>query len=681
VSKNPFRASGVFTAILIITFSVSPAFARSKNRSRSYLGTNQVEQLDAALKSNDVDSAQAIAVAIYQQATNAPALQSTDPTLIIDPVVVAQTMEFNRTRSACDIAACFYRHADLDDARRWATTATTGGTLGEQYVRRATVLLGNIATAMDNDAVAVTNFLSVITLPGLYHEQPAAYAGLLEALMLQKQDDQVTQWVQNGQTQFAGSGDLELDFLKQASAALKRRNQPLWQGLDQQIAGLSSSGPGNKLNALRQLASNARKFGRWAEAETNYAAICAMPLNSAEETVNSYLFLAESQTKQGEDITTTLSGLAVQCAGFANPEDCEYGTYRVAKFYDEQGSNDLAAAGYGALVSSLSTSTWAAASLHQLGALKERQGDMHGALQLYLQYPQSFPQNDRLVMQSYASALNVADSLGDTNTASLVLGAITNRAGLIQDYNVYLNLAFHYKKSGHPDIASELLTNGLSLAQQTLQITTDPHSRYTIHFRVLRRIADFDQWQQTLNYFQTYAADFSATDNAPDDFKYQCYWYKAYALFETTNRQAALDTFQWLVDQETGRPQLQARTAETLAVLYSSVGANASSAQFFEAVTREFPTHQWAHAARIALAVGKFNAGDVAGARKLADEITNTLSENSKMVWIQDTYWSAIYLRGRCLQAQGNVSGGDSLKQLALSKVPELSIPNRLRQP
>jgi hypothetical protein len=56
-------------------------------------------------------------------------------------------MEFNRTRSACDIAACFYRHADLDDAKQWATTATTGGTLGEQYVRSATVLLGNIASA------------------------------------------------------------------------------------------------------------------------------------------------------------------------------------------------------------------------------------------------------------------------------------------------------------------------------------------------------------------------------------------------------------------------------------------------------------------------------------------------------------------------------------------------------
>jgi hypothetical protein len=35
----------------------------------------------------------------------------------------------------------------LDDAKQWATTATTGGTLGEQYVRSATVLLGNIASA------------------------------------------------------------------------------------------------------------------------------------------------------------------------------------------------------------------------------------------------------------------------------------------------------------------------------------------------------------------------------------------------------------------------------------------------------------------------------------------------------------------------------------------------------
>ena len=76
---------------------------------------------------------------------------------------------------------------------------------------------------MDSDAEAVTNFLSVITLPGFYREQPAAYAGLFEALMLQKQDDQVTQWVQNGQAQFAGAGDLQLAFLRDAAKALKRR--------------------------------------------------------------------------------------------------------------------------------------------------------------------------------------------------------------------------------------------------------------------------------------------------------------------------------------------------------------------------------------------------------------------------------------------------------------------------
>ena len=78
------------------------------------------------------------------------------------------------------------------------------------------------------------------------------------------------------------------------------------------------------------------------------------------------------------------------------------------------------------------------------------------------------------------------------------------------------------------------------------------------------------------------------------------------------------------------------------------------------------------------MAIRRFNAGDFAAAKRLADDITNTMPENSKMAWIHRVYWSAVYLRGRCLQAQGDVSGGNSLKQLALNKAPRLNIQQRL---
>jgi hypothetical protein len=349
LSRKVFRrwhTAATVGILLLVLLLASPAFARSRNRSTGHVVPSQIQQLDAALKSNDVDSAQAIATAYYQQATNAPSLQSSDPTVIIDPVVAARAAELTRSRTAYDIAACFYKHAELGAAKQWATATVTGGTLGEEYVRRATVLLGNIATAMDRDDEAITDFQSVISLPSLYHEQPAAYAGLLEVLMLQKQDDLVAQWVQNGQTQFAGADNFELDFLKKASEALKRRNHPLWRQLDQQIVGLSTASAGNKLLALRQLASNARKFGRWAEAETNYAAICAIPLGSAQDAVDSFLFLADSQAKQGKDFTPTLQSLQARANQFSSPADREYATYRMGKFYEEQGNLDSAGSNY-----------------------------------------------------------------------------------------------------------------------------------------------------------------------------------------------------------------------------------------------------------------------------------------------------------------------------------------------
>jgi tetratricopeptide (TPR) repeat protein len=492
----------------MVALVATTASARSKNRAAVYQNSGQIGQLDTALKSNDVESATAMAAAIYQQATNAPALQSTDPAVIIDPVLVAQTAEFNRAKTAYEIAACFYRHAQLDIANQWAMTTVTGATLSEEYARRATVLLGNIATAMDRNDQAVTNFLSVITLANLNHEQPAAYAGLLELLMLQKQDDQVAQWVQHGQAKFAGAGDFELDFLKQVSATLKRRNYPLWRELDQQIVDSSSGSPGTKLNSLRRLASNARKFGRWAEAETNYAAICALQLGSAQDDVDAYLFLAESQTKQSKDFASTLQILQSNATAFAQSADREYAAYRVAKFYEEQGNLDSAAANYQALVSGSSTSSWAAAALHQFGALKEKQGDLQAALQLYLQYPQRFPQDARFVFQSYGSALSVATSLNDTNRAAQIVGTITNNAAAIQDYNTQLNLAFYFKKRGNQQLALRFYENGLSLAQRALTLASNAGQRSLIHFRVLRRMNDFDQYQRIVDYFATNVGDF-----------------------------------------------------------------------------------------------------------------------------------------------------------------------------
>jgi len=48
------------------------------------------------------------------------------------------------------------------------------------------------------------------------------------------------------------------------------------------------------------------------------------------------------------------------------------------------------------------------------------------------------------------------------------------------------------------------------------------------------------------------------------------------------------------------------------------------------------------------------------------------------MPWIQRTYWSAVYLRGCCLQAQGQTQDGAALKQLPMSKFPALTIQKRL---
>ena len=680
-TPKAFAASLCRSLIIVLAgyLCSCPTFARSKNRTGTYQASAQIQQLDAVLKSNDVESAQVMAATIYQQATNAPALQSPDPTVIIDPVLAAQTAELNRSTTAYQIAATFYKYADLDDAKLWATTVTTGGSPSGEYVRRATVLLGNIASAMDNGDEAITDFQKVIVLPGQYREQVSAYAGLLETLMLQKQDDLVVQWVQQGQAQFAG-GDLELDFLKQASVALKRRNHPLWRELDQQIVAMSSSSAGSKLMALRALASNARKFGRWSEAETNYAAICAMELGSTEETVNSYLFLAECQAKQGKDFGATISTLAAKSAMFTKSEDRDYATYRIAKFQAQQDKLDAAAAGY-LQASSASSNTWAAAAFHQLGLVKEKQGDIKGALQLYLQYPQQFPQNKQLVLQSYGSALNAATMLGDTNATGRIVDAITNNAAAIEDYNTQLNLAFFFKKVSDQKLAQSFLEGGLRLAQQTLKATADVHQRSLIHFHAMRRLFDFAQYQRIVDYFTANAGDMANADTTPDNYQLQCQVFKAMALIYTGQRQQGMDELRELFDQVQANPDLGPDFAGVLGCFYNAAHDNAAATELFEWAARKYPDHEWASFGRLKLAIQEFNAGDYAAAQKLTEEITNVARENSRLQWLQRMYWETVYVRGCCLQAQGHADEGASLKQLAKSRYPGLQIQDRLHSP
>ncbi len=665
----------LFAVVSALCLSTFPAFAHAKHRVRL---DSSLVSLETALQSNDLVTAQAIASSIYQQAANA--LTPADPTIIIDPAVVTtQSVMLAQCKTAYAIADCFYRYADLPDAKQWGTVATAADTLTDPYARRAMVLLGNIAYAMDEDGVAETNFMSVIVLPNLYPEQASAYAGLLNVLMVQQHGDQAAQWVQNGQAQFTGAGDLQLAFLQDAEMILKRRNHPLWRELDQQIVDLFPAKVDSRLQALRELASNARKFQRWAEAETNYSALCAMTLPTARETVDTWFLLAECQAKQGEDVTATLTNLTAVCAGFADVEDCDYGTYRLAKFYEEQGSNDLASATCAALASGGSASSWAAAALHELGTLKEKQGDLLGALQLYLEYPQRFPQDEHFVIESYSSALNVADALGDSNSASLVYGTITNNAAAIQDYKVMLNLSYYFKTQRNQQLAQSFLEGGIARAQQALASTSDPARRSLIHYWVLGRMASFNQWHRMLNYLAANTAEFPGltTDPISDDNHLQCYASMAIALSGVGKPQEATALLAELLTRAEGNAQLEGKFGEDLALLSQSSNTDSAN-QLFAWVTQKYPSHPWANIGRLTFAIQAFNTKDYAGALKLTEDITNALPEKNWMEWVRRTYWSAVYLRGCCLQAQGQLQQGAALKQLAMAKFPNLNLQNRL---
>jgi tetratricopeptide (TPR) repeat protein len=636
-------------ATLTVLLVTSSAFARAKHRAT----TASLVPLESALQSNDINTAQTLASSIYQQIISS--FTATNQGIIIDAAVVTtQTVAFVQCRTAYEIADSFYRFADLTDAQQWATTATALDSLGDPYARRATVLLGNIAYAMDRDGVAATNFMTVIVLPNLYPEQASAYAGLLNVLLMEQQSDQVTQWVQTGQIQFAGADKLQLDFLQDAEMILKQRNHPLWHDLDQQIVDLFPTNMTFRLRALQELASNARKFQRWAEAETNYAAICAMPLSSERLTVDTWFLLAECQSQQGEDVTATLSNLTAACAGFADTEDCDYGTYRLGKFYEQEGSNDLAYATYEILSSGGSTSTWAAAALHELASLTEKQGDLQAALQLYLQYPQQFPQDQHFVIESYSSAMGVAVILGDTNSANSVYNAITNNAADIQDYNVMLNLALYFKTKGNRQLAQNFLTNGVQLAQQALGSTSDFAQRYLIHYRVLRRLTDFANPTAVLNYWQQNAADFAQVSEADPSSIARCTIYEALALFNSGQQQEGIDMAQNVLSTASGNSTAAQTVAFELYRLLEASQNDPSAISLAQWVDAKYPSGPWSAAVRLALAQNAFQTGDVAGAQVLTEQVINSLPEHSKMEWINSVAQRARGLRARCMQTTGS---------------------------
>jgi tetratricopeptide (TPR) repeat protein len=457
-----------------------------------------------------------------------------------------------------------------------------------------------------------------------------------------------------------------------AMPALKRRNHPLWRELNEQIVELEPKK--GKLQALRELASNARKFGRWAEAEQHYAAICALPLNSAEETVNAHLFLAEVQAKQNKDITPTLQSLQQKTADFADATDKEYATYRLAKFYETQGQLDNASTLYASLCNGSSTSTWAAAALHQLAALKEKQGELQTALQLYLRYPQRFPQNERLAMQSYASALNVADALGDIDTAEQVASAISAKAASVQDYNVHLNLAWCCRKHGQSQVAKDSLDKGLDLARSALARTQALGARITIHLHVLRRLADFAEYQQIFAHFAAYSRDMSFELQAAPVEYFQCLYYKAIAFQHTRQISEALDLCRQVLPLVPADAEVRPKFLALLANLRSQWATLAEFQETLESIEQAYPSHPATNLVRLQAVGYLLGTGKYDEALGYLDKILSTSHGSAKLQWVRNTHWRAVYLRGRCLTELGQLAEGRELMAEAARRLPEVEL-------
>jgi tetratricopeptide (TPR) repeat protein len=283
-----------------------------------------------------------------------------------------------------------------------------------------------------------------------------------------------------------------------------------------------------------------------------------------------------------------------------------------------------------------------------------------------------------LAIQSYGNALNVATVLGDTNTAGQIAGTITNGAAAIQDYNTQLNLAFYFKCRGGDQLARGLLERGLALAQQSVNLTSDVHQRCVIHFRAIQRLFAFGQYQRLIDYFSANTGDLMDGDFAPDGHQLQSRCYEAMALASTGHRQQALDQLYELLDQTQANPEMGANVAGIIGQCYSAPATAGVATEFFELAARKYPNQPWANFSRVELAIQRFNAGDYTAAQKLAEEVVNVARENLKVQWVRTTYWAAVYLRGCCMQAQGNADAAAQLKQLALAKCPNLQIQDRL---
>jgi TolA-binding protein len=641
-----FRRSGILAAIFIVAV-VTPVLAARKPPSPIH---QELVRLDGLLQSNDVQAAQTLARAIYKEKTVVARPQAPYAGIIIDRDLKRDSSEQLRSKAACQIAQVFYRHGQLELAKEWAQKTLSSGARN-QFTRSASVLLGDIAMAMDKDDEAVAHYTSVINEQEINREQAAAFAGLFELLLLQKHDDLVEQWVRHGQRKFEGAGGLEIDFLRETARVLKRRNHPLWREINEQIVALDPKK--GKLQALRELASNARKFGRWAEAEQYYSEICNLELRSAEETVNNHLFLAECQAKQGKDYTASIQNLESRIQYFATAEQKEYGRYRLAKFHESQGRLDDAASGYGLLTSGSSTSTWAAASLHQLAALKEKQGDLRTALQLYLQYPQRFPQNERLALQAYASALNVADTLGDANVTGGILNAINSKIAAVQDYNTHLNLAFYYKKNQKEQLAQQLLESGSALAFRQLASSVDPDARLLIHYRVLRRLSDFGESDRVLAYYLQNEADFEANSILVKGERVECNVFRAVALVNKGRTPEAIDVCRTVFSAAQHDNNLGQMLGYHLYRLLEISQDEVSVLALGQWIEENYPNGSWSNAVRLNLARRAFAVGDIRGALDLAEKIINSGAEKSRMEWIRLTIERAKTLRLQCLEVLG----------------------------
>ena len=87
-----------------------------------------------------------------------------------------------------------------------------------------------------------------------------------------------------------------------------------------------------------------------------------------------------------------------------------------------------------------------------------------------------------------------------------------------------------------------------NIYQQALSSTTDLGQRGLIHYRVLRRLADFGKADAILNYWQQNAADFADAPGADPVCIAECGIFKALALFNSGQRPEAIELAQSILN-------------------------------------------------------------------------------------------------------------------------------------